>query len=143
MLIADVNIFVNAHRPESPHHALDAAWLRQALAGAEPIGIADHVLASFVRVVTHRRVFTSPSTLGEALLFCSEVRSAPAAVRVGPGERHWELFTDLCQSVGAKGNAVPDAFLAALALEQGATWVTHDRGFARFPGLRWVIPEPA
>jgi predicted nucleic acid-binding protein len=59
---------------------------------------------------------------------------------VTPGERHWSVFADLCRAVGATGDVVLDAFLAALAIEQGATWVTADRGFARFPGLRWEHP---
>src|SRR5207249_977114 len=111
-----VNVFVNAHRPESPHHAADVHWLREALAGIEPVGVSDHVLSSFVRVVTHRRVFTQPSTLEEALLFCSEVRAAPVAVRVSPGERHWAVFSELCSSAAVRGNLVPDAYLAALAI---------------------------
>lgn len=51
-----------------------------------------------------------------------------------------EIFTDLCRRAGAKGNLVPDAFLAALAIESGSEWVTTDRDYARFPGLRWRHP---
>jgi hypothetical protein len=57
-----------------------------------------------------------------------------------PGERHWEIFTRLCRGTDAKGNVVPDAYLAALAIEAGAEWVTTDRDYARFPGLRWRHP---
>jgi len=46
----------------------------------------------------------------------------------------------VCRVVRARANLVPDAYLAALALEKGATWLTTDRGFARFPGLRWRHP---
>jgi toxin-antitoxin system PIN domain toxin len=141
MLIADVNVFVNAHRPESQHHQADRRWLEAVLSGIEPVGVSDQVLGSFVRIVTHRRIFTQPSTLAESLAFCSHVRSAPAAVRIAPGARHWEVFTELCTVASVRGNGVPDAYLAALAVEHGATWVTHDRGFARFPGLRWSLPE--
>lgn len=35
---------------------------------------------------------------------------------------------------------VPDAHLAALAIEHGLTLCTADRGFGRFPGLRWESP---
>jgi len=61
-------------------------------------------------------------------------------VPVRPGARHWSIFRKLWHDASARGNLVPDAFLAALAIEQGATWVTTDRGFARFPGLRWRVP---
>jgi hypothetical protein len=57
-----------------------------------------------------------------------------------PGERHWGIFRRLCNEVGARGNLVPDAYLAALAIESGSEWVTTDRDYARFPGLRWRHP---
>jgi uncharacterized protein len=137
MLLADVNVFVYAHRPESPRAADHRAWLGQALVGDEPFGVSEAVLASFLRLVTHHRVYREPTPPDVALDFCTTVLQAPAAVPVRPGPRHWSLFAGLCRSVRARGNVVPDAFLAALAIEHGATWVTTDRGFARFPGLRW------
>jgi toxin-antitoxin system PIN domain toxin len=140
MLLADVNVFLYAHRPESPHHEAHRQWLVDALTGGEPFGVSEAVLASFVRLVTNHRVYKDPTPPAEALGFCGDVLASQVAVRVRPGERHWELFAGLCRTVGARGNVVPDAFLAALAIEQGATWVTHDRGFARFPGLRWTTP---
>lgn len=140
MLIADVNVFLYAYRPESPHHEEHKQWLEAALSGGEPFGVSEAVLASFLRVVTNHRVYREPSPPTEALGFCEDVLASSVAVRVRPGARHWELFTELCRTVGARGNVVPDAYLAALAIEHGATWVTHDRGFARFPGLRWTTP---
>ncbi len=75
-----------------------------------------------------------------ALDFVHELRGRPNRVEVRPGRRHWELFVALCQQVGAKGNLIADAYLAALALESGSEWVTTDRDYARFPGLRWRHP---
>jgi len=140
VLIADVNIFVYAHRPESTRHAEYRDWLEAALTGQEPFGVSEAVLASVVRVVTHHRVYREPTPPEVALAFCEAVLAAPSVVRVRPGPRHWEVFASLCRTAGARGNTVPDAYLAALAVEQGATWVTTDRGFARFPGLRWTTP---
>ena len=140
MLLADVNVFVYAHRPDSPRHDQMRDWLAQVLAGDEPFGVSEAVLASFVRIVTHHRVFRDPTPPEVALEFCAAVLAAPATVPVRPGARHWALFDQLCRTVGARGNIVPDAFLAALAIEQGATWMTTDPGFARFPGLRWQLP---
>ena len=137
MRMPDVNILVYAHREDAAHHERSRAWLEAAMAGAETLGVSDTVLSGFVRVVTHPRVFQTPSPLDLALDFAERLRSSPSAVRVSPGERHWSIFTDLCRRANAKGNLVPDAWLAALAIETGGEWITTDREFARFPGLRW------
>ncbi len=143
MLCVDVNVLVYAHRPESPDHDGYRVWLDEARRGVEPLGIAPIVLSGFLRVVTHPRIFQEPTPLDLAIEFSDVVRGSPAAVPVIPGERHWQIFTDLCRELGARGNTVPDAFLAAIAVEQGATWVSADRGFAGVPGLRWVHPLAA
>ncbi len=140
MLLADVNVYLYAHRPESYRHEEYRAWLGRALTGSEPWGVSETVLASFLRIATHHRVYREPTPLDVALAFCDAVVTAPAAVRVRPGPDHWSLFTSLVAEAGARGNLVPDAYLAALAIEHGATWVTTDRGFARFPQLRWTSP---
>lgn len=140
MLIADVNVFVYAHRPEAPDHPRYLTWLQQALLGPEPLGVSDAVLASFMRITTHHRVFVEPTPSRVALDFCDAVRGATAAIVVQPGPDHWPLFSELVLTSSARGNLVPDAYLAALALEQGATFVTTDTGFARFPGLRRAHP---
>jgi uncharacterized protein len=103
-------------------------------------GMTDLVLSGFLRVVTHPRVFRDPTPLDTALAFVSEVRDHPNCVSISPGERHWGIFTRLCRTAGVRGSLVPDAYLAALAIESGAEWVTADRDYARFPGLRWRHP---
>lgn len=85
-------------------------------------------------------IFDPPAPLESALAFASAVRDRPNAVPVSPSPRHWPIFLDLCREVGASGNLVPDAWLAALAIEQGCEFVTTDRDFARFPGLRTRHP---
>ena len=102
--------------------------------------MSDLVLSGFVRVTTHPRVFREPTPLESALSFAAEVRDRSNCVVVSPGERHWEIFSRLCREAGAKGNLVRDAYLAALAQEWGCEWITTDRDFARFPGLRWRHP---
>jgi toxin-antitoxin system PIN domain toxin len=136
----DVNVLVNAHRQEAAHHERYRDWLEDARRASEPLGFAPIVLSGFLRVVTHPRVFKEPTPLTTALAFVDALRTSPAAIGVVPGPRHWPIFVELCAAVDAVGNAIPDAFLAALAIEHGATWVTADRGFARFPGLRWEHP---
>ena len=127
MLLADVNLFIYAHRPESPRFDEHKAWLTTALSGDEPFGISEQILSGFLRIVTNHRVFRDPTPPDVALDFC-------------PGREHWRIFENLCRELGARGNVIPDAFLAAMAIEVGATFITTDAGFARFPGLRWRRP---
>ncbi len=143
MRCVDVNILVYAHRPESQRHEAYRAWLLEAREGSEPLGLIDVVLSGFLRIVTHPRIYREPTPLATALEFVEALRVGPACLPVSPGERHWTIFKELCTGAEAAGNGIPDAFLAAMAIESGATWITADRGFSRFPGLRWQHPLDA
>ncbi|MGI8876457.1 MAG: type II toxin-antitoxin system VapC family toxin [Egibacteraceae bacterium] len=143
MRCADVNVLVYAHRREAPDHQRYLAWLEGARRADEPLGVSSLILSGFVRVVTHPRVFRSPTSLAEALAFAARVRAAPNAVALTPGPRHWDIFTGLGERADVRGNLVPDAYLAALAIESGATFYSADRGFSRFPTLRWRHPLDA
>lgn len=90
-----------------------------------------------VRIVTNPRIYSVPTPLGEALEFVEAILAQPRAVIVRPGDDHWSIFTSLCRSYEARGNLVTDAWLAALAIEHGCEFITADRDFARFDGLRW------
>lgn len=140
MRCVDVNVLVYAHRPESDRHEQFRLWLDEARRAREPLGLWDLVLSGFLRVVTNPRVFREPTPLDVGLAFVESLRAGPACMTVAAGDRHWPIFVDLCRRVGAAGNRVPDAYLAALAIEHGATLETADRGFARYPGLRWEHP---
>lgn len=136
----DVNVLVYAHREDSPHHAGCREWLETLLNGQEAYGLSELVLSGFVRVVTHPKVFTRPSPLADALEFTEQLRGRPNGVAIAPGRRHWQIFRELCVEAGTKGNLVPDAYLAAMAIESGCEWVSTDRDFSRFKGLRWRHP---
>lgn len=135
-----MNILVYAFRPEAVEHERARVWLSGAIEGDETFGLSDLVLSGFLRIVTHRRAFSPPATTDEAFDFVETLRGQPHAVIVNPGPRHWDIFSRLCRDVEARGNLVPDAYLAALAIESGSEFITTDRDFARFPGLRWRHP---
>jgi len=139
MVLADVNVLVCAHREDAEHHPLCGSWLQQTMDGG-PFGVSDLVLSGCLRILTHPKVFSSPTPTATALRFLHQLRSHPNAVLIQPGRRHWDIFNDLCTHSGIKGNLVPDAFLAALAIESGCEWITFDRDYSRFPGLRWRVP---
>ena len=140
MILPDVNVLVYAHREDTPDHASYREWLEAVINGDQAYGMSDLVLSDFVRVVTHPRVFDPPSTIEQALAFVDDVRNQPNCVPVSPGPRHWSVFAKLCRTAGVKGNLVPDAYLAALAIESGSEWITTDRDFARFAQLSWRHP---
>ncbi len=140
MLCPDVNVLLYAHRQDSVDHLDYADWLVAAMTGREPVGVSELVLSAVVRLATHHRIYREPSSMAEVMDFCEAIRRAPAAVALRPGARHWDIFRGLCLDAVASANDVPDAYHAALAIENGATWVTTDRGFAKFPELRWLRP---
>jgi toxin-antitoxin system PIN domain toxin len=140
VLLTDVNVLVSAYREDALHHRQCHAFVEEMVNGQANYGFTDIVLSGFLRVVTHPRVFAVPSPFGHALTFVSSLRDQPNARQVMPGDRHWSIFCQLCEDAGAKGNLVPDAYLAALAIEQGCDWITLDRDFSRFPGLTWRSP---
>lgn len=103
-------------------------------------GLADVVLSGFLRVVTHPRVFSSPTPLADAFAEASALRAQPNRVPLEPGPRHWSIFERLCRDTRARGSLVADAYLAALAIEAGCEWVTADQDYTRFSGLRVSSP---
>ncbi len=135
-----MNVLVYAFQEGAPGHARYRAWLEATVSADQPLGISELVLSGFTRVVTHPRIFSPPAPVEQALAFANALRQQPNAVIVTPGRRHWEIFRRLCLSAEVKGNLVADAYLAALAIESGSEWITTDRDFSRFPGLRWRHP---
>ena len=140
MVLPDVNVLLYAHREEIPDHPAYRDWLEELIHSPQAFGLSDLVLSVFLRISTHSRIFNPPSPLDAALTFTGQLRDRPNRVVIAPGARHWEIFTGLCNRVQCKGNLVKDAYLAALAIESGSEWITTDRDFSRFPGLRWRHP---
>ena len=98
-------------------------------------------LSAVVRITTHSRPFNVPSAPEEAFRFCDDLLGQPHCQVVEPGDRHWSIFSDICIATNIRGPRVTDAWYAALAIEWGCEWITLDRDFARFPGLKWSLPE--
>ena len=143
MILLDVTVLVHALRTDCPDHERYRDWLEATAAGPQAFGLSDLVLSGVTRVLTHPKVFHPPTPVDRVLDELDRLRALPTCVLVSPGPRHWSIFADLCRRARAAGNLVPDAWFAALAMEHGAEWVTTDRDFARFPGLRWRHPLDA
>ena len=140
MILLDVNILVSAHREDAEQHREIRSWLESALGEPAGIAVSELALSGCLRVITHPKIFKKPTPLALALEFLEDFRARDEVHVLGPGPGHWKIFIDLCRRGDARGNLVPDAFHAALAMELGCEWLTLDRGFARFPGLKWRHP---
>ena len=139
MILPDVNVLVYAFRDDVPQHTVARGWLETVVQGDTRFGISPLVLRAVVRVSTNPRAFPTPSSLEDAFGFCDDLQGSPHCHLVTPGERHWDIFRRLCRDTNTQGRRVTDAWFAALAIEWGCEWVTFDRDFARFPGLRYRL----
>jgi toxin-antitoxin system PIN domain toxin len=140
MILPDVNVLIYAFRPDSTHHEVCRAWLERVLRSNSRFGIAPLTLAAVIRITTNRRPFEEPSSVEQACRFCDYILDQPHCQLIEPRERHWGIFTSLIIETETRGRRVTDAWYAALAIEWGCEWITLDRDFARFPGLRWSLP---
>ncbi len=139
-MIVDANILLYAEDDTSPHHQPALEWLTEALNGQVRIGLPWASLLAFIRIRTHPRAYELPLGADEAWDRVSAWLAAPAAWVPVPTERHAEVLGGLIRRHRLVANAIPDAHLAALAIEYGLGICSADTDFARFDGLRWVNP---
>jgi toxin-antitoxin system PIN domain toxin len=140
MILPDVNVLIYAFRKDTLHHAVCRAWLTAVVAGDARFGLSPATLTAVVRITTNPRAFRAPTDIEEAFGFCQDLLGQPHCQIVDPGERHWDIFKRLCIQTDTRGSRVSDAWFAALAIEWACEWITLDRDYARFPGLRWQVP---
>lgn len=135
----DVNIWVYAFRTDSPKHQRSRNLLLQALEERDSFLFNSGVATSFLRLVTNPRIFVQPSSLDEAWSFIDVLQNHPAAISAELDPMGFGIFKHLTLSYNTKGNLVPDAMLAALAMRHGAKIVSFDRGFLRYKHLELKI----
>lgn len=138
MRFHDINVLVYAHRPESPRHEEFRDCVSADIGGEQTYAVCDYVLNAFLRIITNRQIYRTPTPAALALAVGDQLRHQSNAVLVAPGPRHWGIFTRLVTESTAAERDLPDAYLAALAIEHGCEFVTADKGFRRFKGLRLV-----
>ena len=129
-----------AHVRGFSQHPAAREWLDARLAGPAPVGLPWPSLTAFLRLVTNPRIFERPEPMADAWRQAEEWLSAPVAWVPGAGERHREVLGQLLREPGVAGNLVPDAHLAALAIEHGLVLCSTDGDFGRFKDLRWENP---
>jgi toxin-antitoxin system PIN domain toxin len=141
MMLPDVNVLIYAFRTDAAEHAICRPWLEKVVEGDSRFGLSPLTLSAVVRITTNPRSYKEPSSLVAAFDFCQDLINQPHCQIVEPGERHWDIFQRLCIETGTRGTRVTDACFAALAIEWGCEWITLDRDFALFPGLKWQVPQ--
>lgn len=141
MKLLDVSVVVAAHRDDHPQFEAARRWLEGTLKSVEYFCVPDLIGGSFVRIVTNRRIFITPTPLVDAFEYLRSLRAQSGHVLLAPGPRHLDLFEQLCRDSDSTGDLTADAQLAAIAVEHGAEIVSFDRDFARFEGLRWSRPR--
>ncbi len=140
MIVVDANILLYAYDVSSQHHDAARRWLESTLSGSDLVGFAWVTLLAFLRIGTDHRAFTSPLAPEEAVASVSEWLARPNVVVLQPGERHWEILSQMLIEAQIRGPLTMDAHLASLAIEHGATLYTTDRDFTRFPRLKTFNP---
>jgi hypothetical protein len=140
VILVDVNILVYATNTDSSQHAIARDWFEQQLNGSARVGLPWASLLGFLRLATNRRIFPSPLAMAVAWRHVSIWLSREVVWTPEPTSRHAAVLSELFALPGLHGNLVPDAHLAALAIEHGLILCSTDGDFARFPELHWRNP---
>jgi len=140
VILVDANLLIYAGFPLFEQHQRAKAWLDEQLSGRPKVGLAWQSLITFLRLATNPQIFRRPVAMRDARLQVREWLDQPAAWTPEPTPGHADVLDDMLAVPGVRGSLVPDAHLAALAIEHGLTLMSHDSDFARFPGLRWEDP---
>jgi len=140
MILVDANLLIYAATDVMPEHEAARSWLDERLGGMSRVGIPWPSILAFVRIMTNRRLFSRPATMSEAWGVVEHWLSIPSTWIPLPTERHAGTIRSILLTRGLLPGDVPDAHLAALAIEHGLTLCSSDAGFARFRGLKWENP---
>ena len=139
-MLIDANLLLYATDRSSVHHERSARWLTTVLRGDRRVGIPWQSLGAFLRIGTSPRVYTSPMT-AEGAWACVRAWFAAEPTWMPPAsERTAAILGELVAGHHVTAGLVPDAMLAALAIEHGLVVMSADTDFARFPEVRWENP---
>ena len=140
MIVVDANLLLYVKIADLPQHRRAAAWFEQCVREVSRIGLPWPSLLGFLRISTNPRVFSRPLSIAQAWEQVEEWLDLPGVWVPQPTEQHARVVGQLLREANAGGNLVPDAHLAAIALEHGLEVCSTDADFARFAGVRWRNP---
>ena len=139
-MLLDVNLLLYAANRSAPDHERAAAWLTQQLTGDQRVGVPWETLIAFVRLVTNPRILARPLPATDAWAFVDEWLAVPSVWIPQPTDRHGLVLGELLRRYRLAGKLVPDAHLAAIAIQHGLDVYSTDTDFARFSEIRWINP---
>jgi toxin-antitoxin system PIN domain toxin len=139
-MLVDGNLLLFAADASAPAHERAAAWLTAQLSGGRRVGLPWEALNAFLRISTHPRAAAHPLTVREAWRFVQEWLSVPVAWVPVATDAHGDVLGALLAKYQLTGNLIPDAHLAAIAIEHGLEVCSADTDFARFTEIRWTNP---
>ena len=140
MIVPDINLLVYAHHDNALLHTPARRWWEDMLDSSELIGLPWIVVTGFIRVSTNIRMLEQPTSTEVAVRVVNDWFRYPHVFPLNPGPQHMAFLAEALAAVRTGGNLVPDAHIAALAIEYQAEVHSNDHDFARFPGLRWRNP---
>jgi uncharacterized protein len=143
VILVDANLLIYAHVGSFKQHEAARQWLDGQLNGSAPVGLPWASLLAFLRVVTNPRVFSRAALIADAWKQVQAWLGCEPVWIPQPTERHVDLLGSLFLESGAHANQVPDAHLAALALEHGLILCSTDSDFSKFRNLKWLNPLTA
>jgi len=139
-MLLDANLLIYAVHKRAAQHEATVEWLTEQLNGSRRVGLPWQSIAAFLRIATHPRAFRSPLAPTTAWQCATDWLAAPVSWSPEPGPRYAEILGGLIEKHDIRGNLLPDAQLAALAIEHGLELCSADTDFARFPEIHWTNP---
>lgn len=139
-MLVDTNILLYAVDEESPFHSACRDWLEEALNGPRRVGLPWQSLTGFLRIATNHRALHQPMQTLAAWEVIETWLSAPSTWIPTPADGYQAILGRLVCDLRLSANLIPDAALAALAIQHGLSIVSADTDFARFRDITWINP---
>jgi len=137
----DANVLVHASNEGAAEFSRARELVESLLTGPSLTTLFWPVLLSYLRIVTHPRIFGRPLHPDQALVAIDQVLASPSVQVVGEGTTFWVAYRSLDIGLAIRGDDVPDAAIVASMIAHGVSTIyTRDRGFRRFDGIRVVDP---
>jgi toxin-antitoxin system PIN domain toxin len=140
LIVLDANLLIYAFDSEAVQHHAARNWLGKVVSSTELVGLPWQTVSAFIRITTNSRLTGDSFPTNKAIGIVQQWMELKQVRLLVPGERHWSIIQWMLIEGQVRGPMTTDAQLAALTVEYGGVLHTTDRGFARFPGLRWVNP---